>query len=885
MLKSISSISRFLGLGILTIFGCSHDDNTSQPSEKAIFSGQIVLEIPNAARAKVWFDGQEVGGGASVPATLRLEPGADRLIVAQAPGDRVWTALVSNRSGSFYGTSVADDKLTISARSTAAAFVHLAPQYVAADSTVNAIVADGIWQTSAVDDIAAWLSAHPSTIATSMDADFIGLIDTGIDAAGPMIADEITRVSNANGDLTGSAGEALSTPAELHQFGTWGEGEIAGVWAGNVTVEWNAVDNGTSAELAYKLGGANKYLPDILQLNLISLDYVTAFNTIDKHAFNPTAAGESYPIDLGKDRAWPLDPAKEIGGMFKPRAIYELANPLGLAINALAEFGIPAVGPSVSKPTVKLDHYGTYSVRFFSGAVTSERLDFIRQHPELIPRWQQALYWNMLKATLKLASLVVKLPADQAFFNELLTNLWPICISPEYAIAELDKPGRFDAFATAFTRKALEICVKKLGKDAMNTLVAELGNAVLGTPSKIVNGLATVGITSQLVSLPSLHSIVLTAGSWSDCETNVDCTTDAQCNSSKQCQLNAAPGKAVQLATGQDHTCGLYQGGTIKCWGKNNEGQVGDGTMTDATLPVAVNGLSNVVSLSAERGTCALLGDGTARCWGWYSWYSPPLGDGLSNAITLSTEASSNRLSCAVLANGTVQCWGANDAGQLGNGTITVESKVPVTVSGLSNAQSVSAGSFHACALLLGGTVNCWGSNVLGRLGLGGGISGSSVPVNVGGLANVSQLSIRDGHSFALLADGTLRGWGINGEGQLGNGTKTNAYTPTPVSGVSNAIAVTAGYLHACALFKDGTAQCWGSNASGQLGDGTTIDKNTPVPVTGLTNAISISAGLTHTCALLVDGTAVCWGENANGQLGDGTTVDKYVPTPVVNFP
>ncbi|MBK9258202.1 MAG: hypothetical protein IPM54_00005, partial [Polyangiaceae bacterium] len=887
-----------------------------------------------AENATIWFDGREVGTGASVPVTLSLERGADRLVIAQAPGGRVWTALVSNRGGSFYGTSLDGDHLTISARSTAAAFVHLVPQFVAMDSTVNAAVADGIWRTPAIDNIAAWLGTHSSTGATSMDTDFIALIDAGVDAAGPAIAGELMQAGNA-GASTGSAGEALTAPTMLQRFGTWGEGEIAGLWAGNVTVDWNTVQNGTRAELTYKLGGPNEYLPDALQLDLTSLDYVAAFDKIDKHAFNPTAAGEPIPLDLGKDRAWPLDSATEVVGMFMPRPVYELANPLGLAINALAEVGIPAVGPIAQMPTVALDHYGAYSVRFFSGAVTSERLEFIRQHPErpeLTARWQVALYVNMLKATLKVASLVVKLPDNQAFFSDLITGLWPICISPEYAITELDKPGRFNAFATAFTRKALEICAEKLGKDALNALLAELGDVVLGNPSKIVSGLATVGITTQLVSLPALHSIVLTAGNWSECESDMDCTADAQCEPDAQCHFKVSTmcNDGTKNGTETDVDCGGAcsqcsdgkscignsdcQSGACSSGSCTNMTNCNDGTKNGTETDVDCGGSCSQCSAgkscignsdcqsgacssgsctnttnsgmriaAGSSHTCALRPDGTAKCWG--NNYGGQLGDGtfavkntpvmvsgLSAAIAITAGGG---YTCALLADGTVQCWGYNVSGQLGDGTTTSKS-APVVVTGLSAAIAVTAGGGHTCALLADGTARCWGRNTYGELG-DGTTTDKHTAVTVSGLANTIALSVGGQHTCGLLADRTVRCWGRNFWGQLGDGTMVDNHTPVPVSGISNAIAVSAGEYHTCALLSDGTVRCWGENSSGQLGDGTTVVKSLPVPVSGLSNAVALTAGYFHTCALLAGGTASCWGNNNYGELAQLPQLAKPV--------
>src|SRR5438093_4486252 len=129
-------------------------------------------------------------------------------------------------------------------------------------------------------------------------------------------------------------------------------------------------------------------------------------------------------------------------------------------------------------------------------------------------------------------------------------------------------------------------------------------------------------------------------------------------------------------------------------------------------------------------------------------------------------------------------------------------------------------------------------------------------------------------HTCALLQDGTVRCWGLNDAGQLGDGSTTNSSTPVAVAGVGGAAAVTGGGFHTCARFPDGTLQCWGRNNAGQLGDPATLREavTTPVRVTGITTATAVSAGGFHTCALPGDGTVRCWGQNDYGQLGNGTS-------------
>lgn len=240
----------------------------------------------------------------------------------------------------------------------------------------------------------------------------------------------------------------------------------------------------------------------------------------------------------------------------------------------------------------------------------------------------------------------------------------------------------------------------------------------------------------------------------------------------------------------------------------------------------------------------------------------------------------------ALLQDGTVWAMGHNGSGQLGDGSTTSRSTW-ARVAAVSGAIQVAAGSKTAYVLLSDGTVRAWGSNFGGALGRSGGPgASSSSPVTVPGLAGVTQISAGDSSGFALLSDGTVSGWGKNIAGALGDGTTVDRPAPTFVSGgapgpLSGVTQIAATGWGGYALLADGTVRAWGSNTDGQVGDGTTTDRPTPVSVSGLTGVTQIAGGFNHGYALLADTTVRAWGAGDAGQMGNGSTANQSTPVAV----
>jgi alpha-tubulin suppressor-like RCC1 family protein len=335
--------------------------------------------------------------------------------------------------------------------------------------------------------------------------------------------------------------------------------------------------------------------------------------------------------------------------------------------------------------------------------------------------------------------------------------------------------------------------------------------------------------------------------------------------------------------------------GGLKCWGDGLK--LGDASSLGSAVPVAVSGLSSGVIdvVAGSDQTCAVTSSGAVKCWGENA--EGALGDGTMNealvpvnVVGLSSGvvalAAGTAHTCALTSGGGVKCWGENYYGQVGDGT-TTRRLAPVDVVGLSSGvAAITSLVGHTCALLTSGGVKCWGLNSDGQLG-DGTKTNQATPVSVTSLSSgVAAVRTGGSHSCMLMTTGGVKCWGNNMYGQLGDGTTMARLTPVNTSGSSAGIsAVGAGLNFSCALSSAGGVSCWGSNDSGVLGDGSGVGHLAPVAVSGLsTDVVAISTGASHSCAMLNTGGLRCWGWNISGMIGDGTNTDRPTPVDVVGF-
>lgn len=360
------------------------------------------------------------------------------------------------------------------------------------------------------------------------------------------------------------------------------------------------------------------------------------------------------------------------------------------------------------------------------------------------------------------------------------------------------------------------------------------------------------------------------------------------------------------LSAGQRHVCAGLTDGTVRCWGRNESGQLGDGTQQDRSRPVAVRGLSGVVQVAAGGAvTCALLSNGRVNCWGFggdcaladseSSWERRQR---LSSAVPVEIPGvrDATQISvgmpfvCARIADGTVTCWGRS-----GNSGTQACSSTVARVPGLTDVVEVQSGPTGAsCARKRDGTVWCWV----------GGFSPEpafldALPTQVEGLEHVTAMAIGQQHfgygavGCAVLDDGTVRCWN-NGSNNMNEPVvRTGSALPGTLPGLSSVTRIATDGDHVCALDAAGEVTCW---THALAWDRSTLETTGPdrcawpslpgqtylcayasTPAPRLSGAMGLTMGTYFTCTTRADGLPTCFGDNPYGQLGNGRTSDYEV--------
>ena len=326
---------------------------------------------------------------------------------------------------------------------------------------------------------------------------------------------------------------------------------------------------------------------------------------------------------------------------------------------------------------------------------------------------------------------------------------------------------------------------------------------------------------------------------------------------------------------------------SVWCWGGNGSGVLAS-SVAESAMPLSIAGVPPSVRVAAAyQHACALTRTGDVWCWGEGSTGAlgpdhvasrqpPSIVTGVSGAIEI---AAGEGFTCALVAGGRVRCWGTNDAGQLGrSGTSAAMDPVPADVAGLTDAVSLRAGAFHACAVRANGALACWGSNYFNERGY---TPSASDPHPWGGPSSVSDATSAGlGRSVTCFvrADGTVACFGANKSGECARDDVDQVRDPSTVAGVADALEVVANGRHTCARTRAGEVFCWGIDGRGQLGSGRVILEPHAIQVQDVTDATDLVATNEATCAIRSGGSVWCWGANAYGNLG-GSWPTRARPT------
>ena len=338
--------------------------------------------------------------------------------------------------------------------------------------------------------------------------------------------------------------------------------------------------------------------------------------------------------------------------------------------------------------------------------------------------------------------------------------------------------------------------------------------------------------------------------------------------------------------------------GEIWSWGKNSDGELGNGTYSDSNIPVreATNASDWVDINTGSTHVIALKSDGTIWAWGLndFGQLGIPSVTGSSNVPQQIGSANDwvsigcgTKQTYVIKANGSLWSCGANTSGALGINSSQNENLLTM-VGNNTNWRIVSGGNNHVAAIQMNGTLWTWGSNSSGQLGNSLQTSQELSPIQIGSSTNWISVETGDDDVMALQNNGRLYAWGNNQSGQLGNGNTTNQSVPVQIGGTNFWVGMASGQTgnssnvtQTLAVTADGKVFSWGNNEYGQLGNTGNHDSSphsTPTQVSTLTNIINVECGYGSSYALAADGKLYTWGYNNKGQLGNGNNTDIYSP-------
>ena len=360
-----------------------------------------------------------------------------------------------------------------------------------------------------------------------------------------------------------------------------------------------------------------------------------------------------------------------------------------------------------------------------------------------------------------------------------------------------------------------------------------------------------------------------------------------------------------RISGGTGHGIALCEDGTLNAWGLNDQNELGLGVLTSNACncelsPLAVGGISQVKSVSAGGShTLVLLADSTVKAFG--RNFDGELGDGIPTtsgcycSLNIATVLGLDSIvavsagyihSLALKSDGTVWGWGSNAFGQLGLGYTGLTGcyceLAPMQVAGLPRIVALTSGNFHTLALAEDSTVWAWGNNTYGQIGNGTtSSSGVNTPFQLP-LTGIVDIAAGQNHSYALKSDGTVWVWGWNYFGQLGDGTTLDNPNPQQVIGIDSIIGIANAFNHTICLKSDSTVWSWGGNYSGQLGNGNTANAFTPQMALGLTNVVELGGTMGNfSLAMKDDGSVWAWGDNFWGSVGNGSPSNQLSPVQV----